>query len=349
MLRSAFIVILVLVVASTVPCQETLRASQLLKMEIRGPANEALGDVRDVVLDGRTGGVSFAIVSFNRLSAFNGKLFAIPWQALTPAADGKSLRLSISRTALAQVPGFDPNKWPDLSDPSYAESVTTAWGLGERARFTDPDGERVIGARETVALPPSAARATRTTAVVTGTVKEMYPSELSEVVIETDYGDLEAVLAPISYLDERQLAFDENVNVTLRGRSAYVGGRLVFVALEAMTHPGRWVALRRDDLTPLWTVVVEAPWEVRYLSGTVEGGWAGFATILVPDEGLRTVSIAPSNYFESRHWRLRPGKLITITGYDDPDTRQFVAITVDHENETWRVRRDDGTPLWRER
>jgi hypothetical protein len=120
----------------------------------------------------------------------------------------------------------------------------------------------------------------------------------------------------------------------------------VLVATEVMTHPGRWVRLRYDDLTPAWRDTFVAG-QARYLTGTVTYAGNGVATV-VTDEGARVVEIAPSNYVESRHWRLRGNRVVTVYGYDDPLTRNFVAISIDHENERWRLRRDDGTPLWRD-
>jgi hypothetical protein len=166
-------------------------------------------------------------------------------------------------------------------------------------------------------------------------------------VIATADGDLVAELGPIYYLNNRLLSFEQNANIRVRGQTQRSGDGNVFVVTEVMTHPGRWVRIRYDDLTPAWREPSLVPGQTRYLWGIVDSYGGGYATVLTDDEGPRTVWIAPTNYFESRHWRLRLGHTIGIEGYDDDVTRQFIAIRVDHENETWRVRRDDGTPIWR--
>jgi sporulation protein YlmC with PRC-barrel domain len=351
MKRPAFAVLGLFALSAVLSGQqgEPLRASRLLKMEVRSVSNDLVGEVKDVILDPLTGGVSYAIVSLDKLPAARvGKLFAVPWQALTPSPDRKALLLSASKDALAKVPGFDTDKWPDVNDRRWAARIASVWGVGEAAPTVRSDDEaRVISARETLARGV-ARSSVRAGAVVSGTVKDVYPGDVPEIVIATEYGDISTVLAPAPYLDEQRLTFEENANVTVRGRASFSNGRPVLVAVEAMTRPGRWVRLRDEDLTPEFSGEYADPYEVRYLSGTVEGGGGGSVTLLSELEGLRTVSIAPWNYFESRHWRLRPGHVMGVTGYDDPVTRQFVAVVVEHDGETWRVRRDDLTPIWRE-
>lgn len=349
MLRSAFRqLLLVAVVGGVVRGQDSdlFRASQLLGMEVRCATNDVIGEVKDVVLNRQTGGVAFAIVSDSKLPNRSGRLFAVPWQALTRAADRKALVLAISKGALANVPTFDPKRWPDISDPRWVAEVNAAYAVRTRPRMAQADDEpRIIGTRETVT------RAPRSAAVVTGTVKSMHPGECSEVVIETDYGDIRTVLGPISYLDEQRLTFAPNAGVRIQGYGTIERDGPQIVATAAATHLEHWVKIRNNDLTPAWSdaiVDADSPRQVRDLTGTVTYAGNGVATVLTDDEGPRLVSLAPSNYFESRHWRLRDNRQVTVTGYDDPVTRNFVAITIDVGNETWRVRRDDGIPLWRD-
>jgi sporulation protein YlmC with PRC-barrel domain len=348
MLRS-FKVVLGLVLAVAVLNGQALRVSQLIKMEVRSASNEIVGEVKDIVLDPQTGGFTYAVVSMPRLPGKAGKLFAVPWQAITASSDRKSLVLAVSNDALKLVPGFEANSWPDLADPRYAARLSAAWGISPRPQASLlTDEPRVIGALDPITRPAATGSRVPRSYVISGIVDSMYPGELSEAVISTENGYVDAVLAPISFLNSQQLTFAPNANVRLKGRTELFDGRFLFVVTEAMTRPGLWVRVRYDDLSPAWTGTVAYPLEFRYLTGTVESGSNGYAVIQTYDEGLRTIAIAPSNYFDSRHWRLRPDKMIGVTGYDDPVTGQFIAVVVDHENETWRVRRDDGTPIWRE-
>src|SRR5262245_12388804 len=72
-----------------------LRASQIMKMSVMNAAHDVVGEVRDVVVDPQIGGFSYAIVSFNRLPAKAGKLYAVPWAALNQTGDRKALVLSV--------------------------------------------------------------------------------------------------------------------------------------------------------------------------------------------------------------------------------------------------------------
>lgn len=324
---------------------DLVRASQVMGVEVRGAKNTVLGTVKDVVLDRKTGGVTYAVVSFGGLQDKGVKLFAVPWQALAPSADGKALVLANSKAALASVSGFEQDKWPDVSDRRWVDAVAAAYGVRRPQVSRTDDEPRVIGTRETTV------RAPRAVPVVTGTVRSILPGEASEVVIDTRDGEVDAVLGPLSYLDEQRLTFNPNANVTVQGYPTMGRDGPKLVVTGATTHPGQWVRIRNNDLTPAWdepVVDADGPRQVRDLTGTVTYAGNGVATVLTDDEGVRVVSIAPWHYFESRHWALRKNLSVTVTGFDDPFSRDFVAITVDHGHETWRVRRDDGTPLWRD-
>src|SRR5262249_25535981 len=149
--------------------------------------------------------------------------------------------------------GFEPNKWPELAE---LRKIVKSSGYDVSVRpaiLTPPSDEpRVIGTREAVLGSSRTTRGSRAAAVVTGTVKELYPSDLSEVLVETPYGDIDVVLAPKIYLDDRRLTFEDNANVRIKGYTSIDGDRSVLVATEVMTRPGRWVRLRNEDLTPLW-------------------------------------------------------------------------------------------------
>jgi sporulation protein YlmC with PRC-barrel domain len=68
------------------------KARDILGMEVRSKKDERIGQVEDVVLDWRSGRISYALVKADAQGgAEGGKLLAVPAAALKPSADRKHL------------------------------------------------------------------------------------------------------------------------------------------------------------------------------------------------------------------------------------------------------------------
>jgi sporulation protein YlmC with PRC-barrel domain len=94
------------------------KASQILGRGVHNPQGEKLGEIRDVVFDPeKTSSVLYVVMSFGGFLGVGEKLFAIPWQELGLAEDGKSFLLGVPRAAFERAPGFDEKSdWPLLAD-----------------------------------------------------------------------------------------------------------------------------------------------------------------------------------------------------------------------------------------
>ena len=81
--------------------------------------SDDLGDIKEIMLDMRTGRVSYAVLAFG---GFLGeKLFAVPWEALQLDTGNKRFVLDVDRARLQSAPGFDKNHWPDMADATWAK------------------------------------------------------------------------------------------------------------------------------------------------------------------------------------------------------------------------------------
>jgi sporulation protein YlmC with PRC-barrel domain len=352
-----------------------VRASKVTGMDVRSAANENLGDIQDVVLDRDSGTIAYAVVSFGGFLNMGDKLFAVPWEALKPTADRGAFVLDVSKERLEKAPGFDKNNWPDMVDPRWSTEIRTFYGTvavdarnagpangrGESVKREDgtTDGQQVVAVENGNGKLEGE---NRTILVHTGTVKTFRRLDPAQVVIATDRGEVQAELGPMSFIDRERLTFDPNANVTLKGYDQMQNGRHTFVVTE-VTKDGRAVRLRRDDLTPVWTdatvvqKTTDAPSAIHDVTGTVtyvESGTCGESAQgrqvnLRTTDGERIIGLAPGTYLDSQHWQLRANDTITVRGYDygQAGRRIFVATEVRKGNETWKLRRDDGTPLWR--
>ena len=65
-----------------------------------------------------------------------GKLFATPWSALTLDTENKRFVLNVDKERLANAPGFDKDKWPDMADQTWADEIHSYYGLAANADAT---------------------------------------------------------------------------------------------------------------------------------------------------------------------------------------------------------------------
>src|SRR5579864_1380597 len=89
---------------------------------------EDLGKIEHLMIDLSSGRVAYAVLSFGGFLGLGDKLFAIPWQALTVDTTEKRLVLNVDKELLKQAPGFDKDRWPDMTDPAWGAEIYTYYG-----------------------------------------------------------------------------------------------------------------------------------------------------------------------------------------------------------------------------
>jgi hypothetical protein len=112
--------------AKGAPQQQLYRSTRIVGTPLRDARDRKIGEIKDLLLDGRRGEVAYAVVSF-REPASAGKLHAVPWQALEPGDEGRYYVLQADRETIIQAPGFDKGKWPDMSDPQWSADTDRYW------------------------------------------------------------------------------------------------------------------------------------------------------------------------------------------------------------------------------
>ena len=108
---------------------KVLSTSKLTRDRVRSPAGETLGTIEDFVIDLATGRIAYTVLKVGGKLG-HGKLFAIPWEALTLDPESNELVLDIAKETLENAPGFDRERWPDMSDPRWdacVQSFTPYW------------------------------------------------------------------------------------------------------------------------------------------------------------------------------------------------------------------------------
>lgn len=110
------------------PGPNLMGADTLVGNDVYNKAAEDVGDIKEIMIDMRTGRVSYAVLAFGGFMGMGEKLFAVPWEALKLDTENKRFELDVSKERLEGAPGFDHNKWPDMADATWAAGIHAYYG-----------------------------------------------------------------------------------------------------------------------------------------------------------------------------------------------------------------------------
>ena len=132
------------------PGPSLMGADTLIGDDVVNAAHEDLGEIKEIMLDMRNGQVAYAVLSFGGFLGMGEKLFAVPWQALKLDTANKRFMLNVDKAQLKNAPGFDSDKWPDMSDPNWASEVHNFYGTdpgmsGAMQRHAGAQGGTTVG------------------------------------------------------------------------------------------------------------------------------------------------------------------------------------------------------------
>lgn len=120
------------------PGPALMGADTLLGEDVVNNEEDDLGDIKEIMIDMRTGQVAYAVLSFGGLLGIGEKLFAVPWQALQLDTVNKRFVLNVDKERLESAPGFDADAWPDMTDTTWATQIHSFYG-------TDPSRSGSMG------------------------------------------------------------------------------------------------------------------------------------------------------------------------------------------------------------
>lgn len=110
------------------PGPNLMGAETLVGNDVYNKASEDVGDIKEIMIDMRSGRVCYAVLSFGGFMGVGEKLFAVPWEALKLDTVNKRFELDVSKERLEGAPGFDKNKWPDMADPAWVAGIQAYYG-----------------------------------------------------------------------------------------------------------------------------------------------------------------------------------------------------------------------------
>ncbi len=103
-------------------------ADTLVGNDVYNHKGEDLGDIKEIMLDMRSGNVGYAVLSFGGFLGVGEKLFAVPWRALVLDTENKRFVLNVEKDRLKDAPGFDKDHWPNMADQGWAREIHTYYG-----------------------------------------------------------------------------------------------------------------------------------------------------------------------------------------------------------------------------
>jgi sporulation protein YlmC with PRC-barrel domain len=102
---------------------QPLKASQVIGFNVKNRQGEELGQIEELMIDPQDGRIAYAVLSVGGFLGMGDKLFAVPWEALTPMPEEQTFNLDVNKEKLAQAPGFDKNNWPDMANREWETNV----------------------------------------------------------------------------------------------------------------------------------------------------------------------------------------------------------------------------------
>jgi len=110
------------------PGPRLMGADTLIGNDVYNRQDEDLGNIKEIMLDVRAGRISYAVLSYGGVMGLGGKLFAVPWDALTLDTENKRFTLDVAKDRMDIAPGFDKDNWPNMSDQTWAKDIHTYYG-----------------------------------------------------------------------------------------------------------------------------------------------------------------------------------------------------------------------------
>jgi sporulation protein YlmC with PRC-barrel domain len=118
------------------PGPELMGADTLIGEDVYNHKEEKLGDIKEIMLDMRTGKVAYAVLSFGGFMGMADKLFAVPWNALRLDTSNYRFVLNVEKDMLKNAPGFDKDDWPDMADTTWMSQIHSYYGIGTQSTTT---------------------------------------------------------------------------------------------------------------------------------------------------------------------------------------------------------------------
>lgn len=123
------------------PGSRLMGADTLIGDDVYNHQDENLGDIKEIMLDVKSGRIAYAVLAFGGVFGVGEKLFAVPWSASKLDTENKRLLLDQAKKRLESAPGFDKDSWPDMADPTWQNTINSYYGTKSYTESKDTSGK----------------------------------------------------------------------------------------------------------------------------------------------------------------------------------------------------------------
>ncbi|MET3132997.1 sporulation protein YlmC with PRC-barrel domain [Oxalobacteraceae bacterium GrIS 1.11] len=127
------------------PGPSLMGADTLIGEDVYNLQDEDLGDIKEIMIDMRSGQIAYAVLSFGGWLGMGDKLFAVPWQSLRLDTSNKRFLLDTSKEQLKTAPGFDRDHWPDMASAEYSSQLHNFYGTQQNLAGRTTSSGSVMG------------------------------------------------------------------------------------------------------------------------------------------------------------------------------------------------------------
>lgn len=212
-----------------------LSTETLLGTDVKSAQGEEVGEIRQLMIDPRSGRVLYAVIGMGGFLGLGEKDILVPWSAMDVARDGSALVLNVSRQLLQQAPEY---KSGQSTEPLNAQG-SGGWGSETPyGRLYDPAKEQTV-------------RGQVTSIGTAAPMQGMTPG--TQIQVQTEDGKTTQVqLGPEWYLERQDGMPQANTRVQITGSLVEVEGQPVLLAREVQ-FDGQSLTLRDAQGRPMWS------------------------------------------------------------------------------------------------
>lgn len=110
----------------------TLSATTIKDTDVKNPDGENLGDIKDIMLNTKTGQIEYYVLSFVGFLGLGDKYFAVPSEAVSFDTEEECAVLNVAKEKLKNAPGFDKDNWPNMADGNFRRQIHEYYGYKYR-------------------------------------------------------------------------------------------------------------------------------------------------------------------------------------------------------------------------
>jgi sporulation protein YlmC with PRC-barrel domain len=125
--------------SSPTEAAQYVQTSRIVGMKVKDSNGEAVGTIRDVVLDRETGCMAYTVISTGdsstRLTGTT-KTVAVPWKVYSASSSSEVMTLTVDRERVYAAPAFEYSRINEYSIGSYIDNIYSYYGLQSSAPAT---------------------------------------------------------------------------------------------------------------------------------------------------------------------------------------------------------------------